>query len=67
MLLYFMDIMTSAGQKKGRCGHIMVSFDTHIKCAHCHDEGSRNDPCVLGREDSLACLLLTPDQHQQLF
>ena len=49
------------------CGQIMASFYTDIKCAHCHDKGSRNDHCVLGSEDCLACMLLTPDQHQQLF
>ena len=33
--LLCMDIMASSGQKKGGCGHIMASFDTHIRCAHC--------------------------------
>ena len=45
----------------------MASFDTHIKCDKCHDKGPRNDPCLLGRGDCLACLLLTPDEHQQLY
>ena len=49
------------------CGHIMPSFDTHIKCIHFHDKGFVNNPCVLGRKDCLACHLLTPDQYQQLF
>ena len=44
----------------------MASFDTHIKCDKCHDKGPRNDPCLLGRGDCLACLLLTPDQHQPI-
>ena len=28
-----MDIMASSGQKKSGCGHIMASFDTHIRVA----------------------------------
>ena len=30
--LYRMDIINSSGQKKGGCGHIMKSIDTHTKC-----------------------------------
>ena len=48
----------SSGQKKGGCGQIMANFYTHINCPHCYDKRSKNDPCVLGIEDCLACLLL---------
>ena len=67
MSLYCTDIMTSSGQKKGGCGKIMASFGTHIKCAPYSDKGSKNDHCVLEKEDCPAYLLLTPEQHQQLF
>ena len=49
-----MDIMTSPGQKKGGCGHIMASFYTHGKCAQSHDKGPGNDPCV--RKRGLPCM-----------
>ena len=50
-----MDIMASSGQKKGNCGHIMSSFDSH--CARYQEKGTGFDRCVLGKDD---CLLLTP-------
>ena len=60
------DIMASFGQKKGGCGHIMASFDTHIRCARCRSKGSGSDPCVQGKDDCAACLLRTPEQRKQL-
>ena len=36
------------GQRKGSCGHIMVAFDNHEKCARCRDKKVGQDPCVLG-------------------
>ena len=44
----------------------MASFDTHVRCARCHEKGSGSDPCVQGKDDCAACLLLTPDQRKQL-
>ena len=32
-------IMSSPGQKRGTCGHVMPSFDGHMKCARCCDKG----------------------------
>ena len=58
--------MASSGQKKGGCGHIMANFDTHIRCAQCREKGAGSDPCVQGKEDCAACLLLTPEQQKQL-
>ena len=58
--------MASSGQKKGGCGHIMANFDTHIRCVRCREKGAGSDPCVQGKEDSAACLLLTPEQRKQL-
>ena len=61
-----MDIMASSGQRKGGYGHIMASFDTRIHCARCREKGAGSDPCVQGKDDCAACLLLTPDQGKQL-
>ena len=58
--------MASSGQRMGGCGHIMVNFDMHIRCARCRDKGSGTDPCVLGQDDCSVCLLLTPKQQKQL-
>ena len=61
-----MDIIASSGQRKGGCGHIMANFDTHIHCAWCREKGSGSDPCVQGKDNCAACLLLTPEQWKQL-
>ena len=53
--------MSSPGQRKGACGHIMASFDKHSRCARCQGD----DPCV----KQLACEfcdLLSPEQVLQL-
>ena len=39
-------IMSSPGQKQGSCGHVMVIFDNHKKCARCREKGVGDDPCV---------------------
>ena len=44
----------------------MANFDTHIRCARCREKGAGSDPCVQGKEDCAACLLLTPEQRKQL-
>ena len=44
----------------------MASFDTHICCARCRENGTESDPCVQGKDDCTACLLLTPEQRKQL-
>ena len=38
--------MSSPGQRKGACGHIMASYDKHSRCARCWDKGHGEDPCV---------------------
>ena len=58
--------MASSGHRKGGCGHIMANFDTHVRCACCREKGSGTDPCVQGKDDCAACLLLTPEQQKQL-
>ena len=57
--------MSSPGQRKGNCGHIMASFDKHSRCARCWDKGQGEDPCVK-KQPCEFCDLLTPDQVVQL-
>ena len=38
--------MTSLGQNRGGCGHLMAGFDSHSHCVRCHDKGKGQDPCV---------------------
>ena len=58
--------MSSPGQKRGTCGHIMAVFDSHRKCAHCRDKGVGDDPCVKKQECKI-CQAFTPAQLKQLF
>ena len=57
--------MSSPGQKRGTCGHVMVSFDNHKKCAWCREKGVGDDPCVQKR-DCQICKAFTPAQLKQL-
>ena len=56
--------MSSPGQKRGTCGHIMAVFDGHLKCARCRDKGVGDDLCVL--KDCSICKRFTPEQLLQL-
>ena len=56
--------MSSPGQKRGTCGHVMASFDNHKKCAR-RDNGVGDDPCVQKR-DCQICKAFTPAQLKQL-
>ena len=58
-------IMSSPGQKRGTCGHVMAIFDGHLKCARCRDKGVGKDNCVL-KKDCPICKPFTPEQVQQL-
>ena len=58
-------IMSSPGQKRGSCGHIMALFDNHKKCARCREKGVGDDPCVK-KLDCPICKAFTPAQIQQL-
>ena len=42
--------MSSPGQKRGTCGHVMAVFDSHRKCARCRDKGVGDDLCVKKQE-----------------
>ena len=57
--------MSSPGQKRGSCGHVMALFDNHKKCARCRDKGVGDDPCVKKLACSI-CKAFTPAQIHQL-
>ena len=57
--------MSSPGQKRGTCGHVMALFDSHKKCARCREKGVGDDPCVKKLECQI-CKAFTPAQVQQL-
>ena len=58
-------IMSSPGQKRGTCGHVMAIFDGHLKCARCRDKRVGEDNCVLKKYCPI-CKAFTPEQIQQL-
>ena len=58
-------IMSSPGQKRGTCGHVMAIFDGHLKCARCRNKGVGEDNCIL-KKDCPICKAFTPEQVQQL-
>ena len=57
--------MSSPGQKRGTCGHVMALFDSHKKCARCREKGVGDDNCVK-KLDVQICKAFTPAQIQQL-
>ena len=57
--------MSSPGQKRGSCGHVMALFDNHKKCAHCREKGVGDNPCVK-KQDCQICKAFMPAQVQQL-
>ena len=57
--------MSSPGQKRGSCGHVMALFDNHKKCAGCREKGVGDDPCVK-KQDCQICKAFTPSQILQL-
>ena len=60
--------MSSPGQHRGKCGHVMANFDTHSHCARCRDKGKVKEPCVSDPQtsDCQICNSLTSEQLQQL-
>ena len=60
--------MSSPGQRRGKCGHVMANFDTHSHYARCRDKGKGKEPCVSDPQtsDCQICNGLTSDQLQQL-
>ena len=60
--------MSSPGQRRGKCGHVIANFDTHSHCARCRDKGKGKEPCVQDPQSSNCqiCNTLMSDQRQQL-
>ena len=58
--------MSSPGQKRGTCGHVMAVFDNHKKCGRCREKRLGDDPCVQ-KLDCQICQAFTPAQVKQLF
>ena len=60
--------MSSPGQRRGGCGHVMANFDQHSYCARCREKNKGKDPCVENKDTTTCkfCLALTPDQIAQI-
>ena len=64
-LSHFWSNVSSPGQRRGSCGHVMALFDLHTKCARCREKGIGGDDCVLKKPCSI-CEKLTEDQKAHL-
>ena len=56
--------MSSPGQRRRGCGHVMANFDWHSYCARCCEKNKGKDLCVENKDTTTCkfCLALTPDQ-----
>ena len=52
--------MSSPGQRRGTCGHVMALFYMHTKCARYREKGIGGDDCVLKKPCSI-CEKFTED------
>ena len=57
--------MSSPGQRRGLCGHIMAGSDKHKVCARCRDKKKGEDNCVKNLP-CLNCDVLTEEQKVKL-
>ena len=46
--------MSSPGQRRGLCGHLMAGYDQNKVCARCRDKKKGEDPCV-GKHPCPSC------------
>ena len=55
-------------QKRGRCGHWMPAFDSHLRCYSCRRNGKGEDPCASGApvEACASCASLTEVEWNHL-
>ena len=65
ILLHFWSSMSSPGQRRGYCGHVMVLFDLHTKWARCREKDIGGDDCVAKKPYSIL-EGFTEDQKTQL-
>ena len=57
--------MASPGQRQGNCGHKMVGYDLHERCARSRDKKLGSDPCVKNNPCTI-CDSLTDQQKFML-
>ena len=57
--------MSSPGQRRGVCGHVMAVFDKHSHFARCRDKLKGDNPCVNKKPCSF-CDVLMPEQKLQI-
>ena len=57
--------MSSPGQRRGLCGHLMAGYDRHKVCARCRDKKKGEDNCVKNLP-CLDCDVLTEEQKVKL-
>ena len=57
--------MAPPGQRRGSCGHAMALFDSHTKCACCHENGIGKDACV-EKKPCTICDSFSEEQRRQL-
>ena len=61
-------VNTPPYQQRGKCGHFMPQFDSHISCFGCRAKCRGQDPCAQGADATqcAACANLTEEQWSQL-
>ena len=59
-------MMSSPGQKRGSCGHVMVSLDGHAFYVRCRDKGKGQTRVETPQSECKFCVILTPEQRVQL-
>ena len=57
-------VKTPPYQKRGKCGHFMPQFDSHLTCFGCRSKRKGQDPCAKGAkiDQCAACSALTEEQ-----
>ena len=57
-------VKTPPYQKRGKCGHFMPQFDSHLTCFGCRTKCKGQDPCAKGAkiDQCAACSTLTEEQ-----
>ena len=57
-------VKTPPYQKRGKCGHFMPQFDSHLTCFGCRTKRKGQDPCAKGAkiDQCAACSTLTKEQ-----
>ena len=61
-------VKTPPYQKRGKCGHFMPQFDSHLSCFGCRAKCKGQDPCAQGAKvnQCAACSALSEEQWTHL-